>query len=270
MTKKEDLVLPKQSKGAKFGQFGLEAIGGVIPFAGGVISAIAGKWSDEEQAKVNDFFRMWIQMLKDEIKEQEITIIEIMARLDLMDEKIQKRLNGSAFQSLLRKSFRDWSGTESEEKRKMIRNILSNAAATDLASDDVIRLFLDWLKTYSELHFTVIGAIYNSSGISRGEIWDKIGQPNVREDSAEADLYKLLIRDLSTGGIIRQGRKVDYQGNYFKKQTSRKRSGTSKTMKSAFDREEKYELTGLGEQFVHYAMNELAPRIEYKSDQQKD
>ena len=36
-------------------------------------------------------------------------------------------------------------------------------------------------------------------------------------------------------------------------------------MKSAFDNEDQYELTGLGQQFVHYAMNELTLRIEYKN-----
>jgi len=35
-------------------------------------------------------------------------------------------------------------------------------------------------------------------------------------------------------------------------------------MTSAFDREEKYELTSLGQQFVHYAMTNLPLKIEYK------
>jgi hypothetical protein len=35
-------------------------------------------------------------------------------------------------------------------------------------------------------------------------------------------------------------------------------------MKSAFDNEEQYELTQLGQQFVHYAMTELPPKIEFK------
>jgi hypothetical protein len=34
-------------------------------------------------------------------------------------------------------------------------------------------------------------------------------------------------------------------------------------MKSAFDGDEQYILTELGKQLVHYAMNELAPRIEF-------
>jgi hypothetical protein len=52
-------------------------------------------------------------------------------------------------QALLQKAFRDWAGTESEQKRISIRNILSNAAAT-IASDDIINLFLDWINDYSE------------------------------------------------------------------------------------------------------------------------
>jgi hypothetical protein len=99
----------------------------------------------------------------------------------------------------VKKAFREWAGTESEAKREFVRNILTNAAASRVSSDDVVRLYLDWLGNYSELHFQVIGAIYNSDGITRGEIWKKIGKGEVREDSAEADLYKLLFRDLSTG-----------------------------------------------------------------------
>jgi len=63
---------------------------------------------------------------------------------------------------------------------------------------------------------------------------------------------------LSTGGIVRQHRETDYQGN-FVKQRSRRRTGS--TLTSAFDDEKQYELTGLGKWFVHYTMNEIVPRI---------
>jgi hypothetical protein len=36
-------------------------------------------------------------------------------------------------------------------------------------------------------------------------------------------------------------------------------------MKSAFDDEEEYELTSLGQQFVHYAMTDVPPKIEFKN-----
>ena len=56
---------------------------------------------------------------------------------------------------MVKKTFRDWAGVESEEKRILIRNILANAASTSVSSDDVVRMFIDWIGQYSELHFQV-------------------------------------------------------------------------------------------------------------------
>jgi len=262
-----DKEVPESSKVAKISRAVLQVASGAIPLAGGMLSAIAGSWSEAEQERVNRFLEAWIRMLQDELKEKAQTILEIMARLDLQDEAIASRVESKEFQSLLNKTFRDWAGVESEQKRIYIRNILSNAAASKLTSDDVIRMFIDWIKLYSEMHFEVIGAIYNSDGITRGEIWRKIGRGTVREDSADADLYKLLIRDLSTGGIIRQHRDVDYHGNFIPKTPERRTRGSGpKPPVSAFDEEDGYDLTELGRQFVHYAMTELPPKVEFATE----
>lgn len=261
---------PEGGKVAKISRGALQVVGGGVPFVGGVLSAIAGAWSEGEQEKVNRFFEHWVRMLHDELKEKEDTIIEIMARLDLQDEAISKRVESKEYQSLVKKTFREWSGAESEQKRVYIRNILANAAATQVSSDDVVRMYIDWINHYSEMHFQVIGAIYNSDGITRGAIWRKIGKGNVRENSADADLYKLLFRDLSTGSIIRQHREVDYYGNFVPKQAERRPKGSGpKPPVSAFDEEEGYELTELGKQFVHYAMSDLPLKIEFRDDSER-
>jgi len=111
----------------------------------------------------------------------------------------------------------------------------------------------------------VIGEIYRNTGSTRGEIWEDLGKGPVREDSADADLFKLLVRDLSTGGIIRQHRETDYAGNFVaqRQRPPRRNSGGSRPLKSAFDDTERYELTALGRQFVHYAMTELTIKIAY-------
>lgn len=251
--------VPKLTRGA------LQVVGGLVPFAGGLFAAAAGAWSEHEQERVNNFFRHWVKMLQDELREKEQTILEILSRLDVHDEQINERIESKEYQSLLKKTFREWAGAESEQKRVYIRNILANAAASKIASDDVVRLFIDWLKAYSELHFQVIGAIYNANGISRGAVWRKIGKGPVREDSPDAGLYRLLIRDLTMGGIIRQHRIKDAQGNFYSKASPRRsppRSGP-KPMESAFDEEDLYELSELGQQFVHYAMTDLPPKIAY-------
>ena len=245
---------------------------GLPPGFSGVFSPAGGHWSESEQERLNGFFRHWLEMLKAEMAEKQKTIIEIAERLDLHDEQIADRVSSDEYQSLLRKGFRDWSGTESEQKRILVRNILSNAGATSIVSDDVVRLFMEWVKVYSEFHFEVVGKIYNNSGITRGDVWEALGRGQVREDSAEADLFKLLFRDLSTGGIIRQHRETDYQGNYLSKTPTRVRApkhAGPRPMKSAFDDTEQYELTKLGQQFIHYAMTDLPLKLKYSAPSQE-
>ena len=48
--------VPESGKIAKISRGALQVIGGVVPFAGGVLSAVAGAWSEGEQEKVNRFF----------------------------------------------------------------------------------------------------------------------------------------------------------------------------------------------------------------------
>lgn len=245
----------------------LSAAGGAIPFAGGLLSAAVGVWSEAEQEAAMEALRSWVKMLQDELKEKQRTILEIMARLDMHNEEIAKRVKSSEYQSLLKQSFRNWAGTESRKKQEYIRNILTNAASTSIVSDEVVRLFVSWLQEYSELHFAVIAELYKQPGATRGQIWAALGKRGVREDSAEADLFRLLVRDLSTGGIIRQHRETDYEGNFLAKRNHAPRGASRnapRAMRSAFDDGEQYELTALGTQFVHYAMNEVTIKIQYQ------
>ena len=92
---------------------------------------------------------------------------------------------------------------------------LCNAAASKLTSDDVVKLFIKWIDDYSKAHFAVIRDVYKHPGSSRHDIWVRITRAQVR-GSAEADLFRLLIHDLSVGRVIRQHREKDYHGNFLK------------------------------------------------------
>lgn len=238
----------------------LNIISGVIPLAGGVLSGVSSAWSEQEQKKINILLQTWLQLQEDEIKEIGQTMFEILARLDLTDERIADRMQSPEYLSLVKKAFRDWSAAESEEKRTLIRNLLANAAGATVAPDDVVSMFLSWIDRYSETHFKVIAAIYNQNGISRFDVWQKINGQQVADNSAEADLFKLIFHELTTGYIIRQHREVNYAGQYVKTQTK-----AAKTPKgvyvSPFEDGKLYGLTELGKQFVHYTMNEIVPRI---------
>jgi hypothetical protein len=247
---------------------GLNALGGAVPVLGGFISAAAGVWGEKEQEEATNAFRSWMKMIQDEMKEKGETLAAIFQRIDYQDEKIRERVKSTDYERLLKKAFRNWAGVESEKKREFIRNILSNAAATSLVDDEVVSLFIDWLQKFSEFHFSVVGELYRNPGSTRADIWEELGRKEVREDSAEADLFKLLIRDLSTGGIIRQHRHTDGQGNFVlsrpKARTSERPSTGIRRAKSAFDDGEVYELTSLGRQFVHYAMTDIPVKIAYR------
>jgi hypothetical protein len=256
--------------GSAVAKFALSVLAGAIPWGGGVISATSEAWDERNEKRYKRIMAAWLRLQEDEIREIAITMHEVVQRLDLQDEMIVKRLESREYLSIVKKAFRDWSAAESEVKRVKIRNLLANAAATEVCSDDVVRQFLQWIDIYSESHFQVIAAIYNHAGITRREIGFKMyGGQIPREDSAEADLFRLQFRDLSTGGIIRQHRETDYHGNFIKRQPQRGR-GSSSTLKSTFDGEDKYELTQLGQQFVHYTMNELTTRIEYSPSQDSE
>lgn len=246
--------------GPRVARFALAVIGGAIPFAGGTFSGSAGAWSEAEQEHFNKVFASWLRLQQDEVKESGITIAEILSRLDLNDQKITERIESPEYLSLIKKAFRDWSAAESEEKRVLVRNLLTNAAVHKICSDDVIRMFITWIDRYSENYFAVLKYIYKNPGCTRAEIWGVVHGVKVREDSAEADLFKLIIHEFTTGYVIRQHREKDYYGNFLKER-SRKPKVASSVMKSAFDDDKEYELTELVAQFVRYTMENVMPRI---------
>lgn len=242
-------------------KFILAALGS-IPWVGGFISAAASLKVDQRSAEKDNLQSKWLEEHSKKMMHLASTLSEIVARLDAIGESVDERIQSHEYLGLVRTAFRAWDDSETEEKRKYVSNLVSNAAGTRLCSDDVVRLFIEWLQRYHEIHFAIMRAVYQNPGATRFEIWEGLyGQPT-REDSAEADLYKLLIRDLSTGGVIRQERETTHDGKFVRRRPVRNRkvSGTS-TMESAFEDSKPYVLTELGKQFVHYTMNEVVTRI---------
>lgn len=245
--------------GPKIARFVLSCLGG-IPVVGGAIGGVGSAWSEKEQERFNKIFITWLKLQEDEMKEIGSTLMEVMGRLDLTDATIQQRVESPEYMQIIKKAFRDWSAAESEEKRILIRNLLANSAATRICTDDVIRMFVQWIEIYSEAHFAVVREVFVNPGSTRQQIWDGIHGEEVRDDSAEADLFKLLIHDLTTGYVIRQHRESDQDGRFIVKQKQRG-SGPKRVMASPFDDKKEYELTELGKQFVSYTMNEIVPKL---------
>ncbi len=260
------------SKKRQYGEsFALAAISN-IPWVGGFISAAADVRLSESNDKIKAIQTSWLNEHQTKLESLVGELEEIGKRFNELGEDIKERVESPGYLQLVGKAFKVWDEATTLKKRKYAVNLILNSAGTEFSSDDVIRLFISWLSDYHELHFKIISEIYNCKGITRYQIWKNINEILPREDSAEADLFKLIIRDLSTGGVIRQHREVDYHGNFVKKPSSKTKGRTDPKMKSAFDNEEMYELTKLGGQFVHYTMNENITRLEgaYKKEEKSE
>ncbi len=242
-------------------KFLLAALGS-IPWVGGFLSAAANFKTDESTIRQNTLQTEWLREHEKKLSRLRTALEAIYERFESLGSTIDDRIQSEEYLALVRKAFRVWDEAETEDKRRYIANIVTNSAGTRVCTDDVVRLFIDWLALYHESHFMVIREIFKNPGATRFDIWSTIYGEIPREDSAEADLFKLLIRDLSTGGVVRQDRETNYAGQFIRRSRPRRSASAPTTMESAFEDTKPYVLTELGKQFVHYTMNEVVGRIE--------
>jgi hypothetical protein len=263
---RDELVKSSPSTKRKVFEKFVSAALGSIPWVGGFLSAAADLKFEEGDLQEDNLQTKWLEEHTRKLKRLSEALDYIGSRFEKLGDQIDERIQSEDYLDLVRKSFRTWDEADTDEKRKYIANLITNAGGTKLTSDDVIRLFIDWLDIYHEAHLAVIREIYQHPGSTRYDIWEAIYTEFPREDSAEADLYRMLIRDLSTGGVIRQERATTPDGQFLRKPRTKSRGFTSGTMESSFDDTKPYVLTELGKQFVHYAMSEVVQRIEEKSE----
>jgi hypothetical protein len=238
---------------------------GSVPWVGGVLAAAASYKFGTADIQRDELFKQWLDEHQTKLQMLRSTLNEMFGRLEGLGSEIEERISSEAYLALVRKAFRQWDEADTEEKRRLLVNLITNAAGTRIVSDDILRLFLDWLDRYHEFHFAVIREIYKNKGPTRYDIWVAVYGENVPQDSsADADLYKLLIRELNIGEVIRQARETDYLGRFKTKPRAPRRSSGAGTLESAFEDTKPYVLTELGKQFVHYAMTEVVARIEAK------
>lgn len=245
----------------------LEAIAlaalGSIPWVGGFLAAAASFKFDEADVRQDTLRNQWLDEHHKKLNLLRATLSDVFGRIQSLGEEINDRVESQEYLGLIRKAFREWDQADTDEKRRLIVQLITNAAGTRLCSDDILRLFLDWIETYHEAHFAVIREVHKNQGPTRYDIWTAVyGEAIPRDDSAEADLYKMLIRDLSTGGVIRQARETDALGRFRKRAAPPRRASNTGVMETPFEDTKQYVLTELGKQFVHYTMNELVTRLE--------
>ena len=188
---------------------------GSVPWVGGVLAAAASYKFGGVDIQRDQLFKQWLEEHQLKLQMLRETLNQMFGRLEGLGQEIEERIASQQYLALVRKTFRQWDEADTAEKRGLLVNLITNAAGTRICSDDILRLFLDWLDRYHEFHFAVIREIYKNQGPTRYDIWVAVYGENVpRDNSADADLYKLLIRDLNIGEVIRQTRETDYMGRF--------------------------------------------------------
>ena len=144
-----------------------------IPWVGGFISAAASLKVEQRGIEKDNLQSKWLEEHSKKMRRLSGTLSDVATRLDNLGEDIDKRVTSEEYLGLtVRSDFRPWDRAESDEKRRFVGNLVANAAGTRLCTDDVVRLFVDWLEAYHEIHFGVIQEIFKNPGATRFEIWE--------------------------------------------------------------------------------------------------
>lgn len=260
-SKEHDAVLERitGSNWKKYARVTMAALG-IIPWIGSLLGAAATLSSEKDQDGLSKLFYLWAKEHENKLNELGITLNSIFSRFESFGDRIRERIESDEYLNLVRKTFKQWDVAETLEKKEMLRKIITNAGGITAFHDDWIRMFIDWIEQYHELHFALIAQIYKNPNITRKQMWLNIKGSIPKDCSSEADMFKLLIDDLTRGRVIRQRREVDSEGRFYKKE--RRASRQSDFMESPFDDEDEYVLTDLGAGFVHYAMDELTLQLD--------
>lgn len=139
-----------KGKGKKYVRFIMAALGS-IPWVGsylGILGAIAGLSGEADQDKVNGLLKLWVEEHQPKLEELKQTLGDIVERLDGLGEETQQRIESPEYLALVRRSFRSWDEADTAEKREYIKRLLTNAGATKLCPDDLIRIFISWIDDY--------------------------------------------------------------------------------------------------------------------------
>jgi hypothetical protein len=174
----EDALTSQLGSGSKrkYARFLVAALSS-IPWIGGVIAASASLSAEVEQGKVNELHRLWLAEHQQKVRELIGALTDIFARLENFGTEIDERLQSPEYLNLVKRCFRSWDEADTQDKKQMLKKLITNAGAIKLCADDLVRLFIAWIDQYHETHFLVIKEIYKHPGITRARIWDNIHCP---------------------------------------------------------------------------------------------
>jgi hypothetical protein len=233
-----------------------------IPWIGGVLSAVSTLKTEEGQLRATQLLRQWVASHEELLGYLDRDMSYVISRIELLGPEAEARAESPEYLKLVRKAFQSWDRADTDKKRHFYAKLLARAAGSRLCPDDTVRLFIDWIERYHEAHFAMIRYVYQHPGCTKFDIGtDLLGAPLPADNSAEADLFRELFRELNMGAIIRQPRESDAVGRFLRAAPAKSRRPASKVLESSFEDSKQQVLSEMGRQFVHYVMDEVVPRL---------
>jgi hypothetical protein len=100
---------------------------GSIPWLGGVISAAASYSAVESEVQRQDLLREWLQEHHEKLQQLRLTLERMVVRLEGFGQEVEERITSEAYLTLVRKTFREWDVADTEEKRRFLVQLITNA-----------------------------------------------------------------------------------------------------------------------------------------------
>ena len=95
-----------------------------IPWIGRFLSAAASLRSEEETNRHNYLQMLWVEEHQRKRIELARLLEEIRSRFESLGSAIDQRIQSEGYLSLIRKTFRTWDDSDTEEKRRMLARSL--------------------------------------------------------------------------------------------------------------------------------------------------
>ena len=99
-----------------------------IPWVGGFISAAASLKVDQRKSEKDSLQTKWLEEHSKKMHHLVGALTEVANRLDNLGDTIDERIQNEEYLGLVRSAFRTWDRAETEDKRRYVANLVSNAA----------------------------------------------------------------------------------------------------------------------------------------------
>ncbi len=103
---------------------------GAVPWVGSLLNAVQAFKEEGSQIKTDAIQRQWLEEHKIKFQNLARDLSEITRRLESVGEDIQDRIESEEYLALVRKAFRIWDQSDTDQKREYVRRLIANAGAT--------------------------------------------------------------------------------------------------------------------------------------------